>query len=248
MNEAGVPAQAVSGAYFDAASTEPLHPAARRVWSDAIERGWADPARLYRDGRRARALLDDAREAVAALLGVGPEEVSFTSSGTAALELGISGCLRGRARVGRHLVTSAVEHSAVLHTAAIQVAAGGTHTAVGVDGAGQVDASDFAAALLPGTALAVLQSANHEVGTVQPLAEVAAACANAGVPLLVDAAQSLGRLPVPAGWSALAASAHKWGGPPGVGVLAGAPRGRGGAPGPRGAPAGGGGARGAAGP
>jgi cysteine desulfurase len=84
-----------------------------------------------------------------------------------------------------------------------------------------VDAAEFAAAVSrPGVALACLMSANHEVGTVQPVAEVAAACAAAGVPLLVDAAQTVGRMPVPAGWSVLTASAHKWGGPAGVGVLA----------------------------
>ncbi len=89
-----------------------------------------------------------------------------------------------------------------------------------MDRTGRVSAERFAEALLPGTALACLQSANHEVGTLQPVAEVGAHCAAAGVPLLVDAAQSAGRLPVPDGWSLLTASAHKWGGPAGVGVLA----------------------------
>jgi cysteine desulfurase len=90
-----------------------------------------------------------------------------------------------------------------------------------VSGTGQVDVEAFARAVsAPGTALACLQTANHEVGTLQPVEEVAAACRAAGVPLLVDAAQSAGRLPIPHGWSVLTASAHKWGGPAGVGVLA----------------------------
>lgn len=89
---------------------------------------------------------------------------------------------------------------------------------VPVDRGGRVDAERFAAAVRPDTALAVLQSANHEVGTVQPVAETAALLGE--VPLLVDAAQSIGRLPAPDGWSLLTASAHKWGGPAGVGVLA----------------------------
>ncbi|HZE66270.1 MAG TPA: aminotransferase class V-fold PLP-dependent enzyme [Sporichthyaceae bacterium] len=206
--------------YFDAASTEPLHPAARQAWLAAVDAGWADPARLYRDGRRARMRLDEAREIVAGVIGAAPAEVSFTGSGTAALQIGMVGCLRGRARVGRHLVASAVEHSAVLHTAQWHEAGGGSVDLVGVDRAGRVDPATFAAALRPDTALACLQTANHEVGTVQPVAEVAAAAGAANVPLLVDAAQTVGRFAVPDGWGVLCASAHKWGGPPGVGVLA----------------------------
>ncbi|MFD0532494.1 cysteine desulfurase family protein [Actinomadura luteofluorescens] len=117
-------------------------------------------------------------------------------------------------------MASAVEHSSVLHAAELHERDGGEVTLVGVDRAGRVDAAEFAAALRPDTALACLQSANHEVGTLQPVEEVAQACRAAGVPLFVDAAQSLGRAEVPGGWSYLAGSAHKWGGPAGVGVLA----------------------------
>ncbi len=166
-------------------------------------------------------LLEQARAEVAELLGARPDEVSFTSSGTQAVHLGVLGALRGRRRIGRHLVTGAVEHSSVLHAAEVHEHDGGTVETVGVDRTGRVDAAAFAAAVSrPGTALACLQTANHEVGTLQPVAEAAQACLAAGVPLLVDAAQSAGRLPVPDGWSILTASAHKWGGPAGVGVLA----------------------------
>ncbi|MDH6115855.1 cysteine desulfurase [Kitasatospora sp. GAS204A] len=204
--------------YFDVASTAPLHPVARQALTAALEEGWADPARLYRSGRQARMLLDAARETVAELIGARPDEVSFTTSGTQAVQLGVLGALRGRRRTGRHLVHSAVEHSSVLHTAEQHEGAGGEVTVVPVDRGGRVDAERFAAAVRPDTALAVLQSANHEVGTVQPVAETAALLGE--VPLLVDAAQSIGRLPAPDGWSLLTASAHKWGGPAGVGVLA----------------------------
>ncbi|MBB4922909.1 cysteine desulfurase/sulfurtransferase TusA family protein [Kitasatospora kifunensis] len=204
--------------YFDVASTAPLHPVARQALAAALDEGWGDPARLYRSGRQARLLLDAARETVAELIGARPDEVSFTASGTQAVQLGLLGALRGRRRTGRHLVHSAVEHSSVLHTAERHEAEGGEVSVVPVDRGGRVVAERFAAAVRPDTALAVLQSANHEVGTVQPVAEVASLIG--GVPLLVDAAQSIGRLPAPAGWSLLTASAHKWGGPPGVGVLA----------------------------
>jgi cysteine desulfurase len=206
--------------YLDAASTEPLHPAAREVLLAALDDGWADPARLYGAARRARLLLDNAREVVAAAIGARPDEVSFTTSGTQAVHLGVLGTASARRRVGHRVVVSAVEHSSVLQAAAAHAASGGEVTHVPVDHDGRVDAGGYAEALDDATALACLQAANHEVGTLQPVAAVAEACAGLGVPLLVDAAQVVGRLPVPTGWSLLAASAHKWGGPAGIGVLA----------------------------
>ncbi|WP_326600737.1 cysteine desulfurase/sulfurtransferase TusA family protein [Streptomyces sp. NBC_01803] len=207
--------------YFDAASSLPLHPVARQALVAALEDGWADPARPHREGRRARMLLDAARETAAEAVGCRPDELTFTSSGTRALHTGIAGALAGRARAGRRLVVSAVEHSAVLHAAEAHRDAGGEVTEIGVDRGGRVAPGDVAAAL-DGTAVALVcvQSANHEVGTRQPVGAVAEVCRSAGVPLLVDAAQSLAWGPVEGDWSLLAASAHKWGGPPGVGLLA----------------------------
>ncbi|MFI2213605.1 cysteine desulfurase/sulfurtransferase TusA family protein [Streptomyces sp. NPDC020141] len=199
--------------YFDAASSAPLHPVARQALAASLDEGWADPARLHREGRRARLLLDAAREAAAEAVGCRPDELVFTPSGTHAVHLGVSGALAGRRRAGRRAVVSAVEHSAVLH------AAGEDAVLVPVDRLGRVAVSDWAGALAGPTALACLQSANHEVGTEQPVAEAADACRAAGVPLLVDAAQSLGWGPVGGDWSLLTASAHKWGGPAGVGLL-----------------------------
>jgi cysteine desulfurase len=207
--------------YLDAASAAPLHPVARQALHAALEEGWADPARLYRAGRQSRLLLDGARQTVAESLGVRPDEVFFCAGGTQAAHLAIRGALGGRRRAGDLLVHSAVEHSAVLHAAERHVADGGRAEVVGVDRLGRVEAAEFGAAVrAPGVALAALMSANHEVGTLQPVEEVAAACTGAGVPLYVDAAQTAGRAPLPAGWSLASASAHKWGGPPGVGILA----------------------------
>ncbi|WP_156721915.1 cysteine desulfurase/sulfurtransferase TusA family protein [Streptomyces apocyni] len=205
--------------YFDAASSAPLHPVARQALQASLDEGWADPSRLYREGRRARMLLDAAREAAAEAVGCRPDELVFTSSGTRAVHSGIAGALAGRRRVGTGLVVSAVEHSSVLHSAALHRERGGSVTEVPVDRTGRVDVSAYRAALGEGTALACLQSANHEVGTEQPVAEVASACRVAGVPLLVDAAQSLPWGPVDGDWSLLTGSAHKWGGPAGVGLL-----------------------------
>lgn len=199
--------------YLDAAAGLPLHPAAREALLAALEDGWADPTKLYAAGRRARRLLDGAREALAHELGARPDEVVLAPSGTFAAHLGVLGARAARRPVGAHVVHSAVEHSCVLQVV------GDDATPVGVDRLGRVDPGAFTAALRPDTAVGCLISASHEVGTVQPVAQVAERCRAAGVPLLVDAAQSVGRMPVPPGWSLLVASAHKWGGPRGVGVL-----------------------------
>ncbi|MFG2744922.1 cysteine desulfurase/sulfurtransferase TusA family protein [Streptomyces sp. PAN_FS17] len=206
-------------AYFDAASSAPLHPVARQALLASLDEGWADPARLYREGRRARMLLDAARETAAEAVGCRADELVFTSSGTRAVHSGIAGVLAGRRRIGSHLIVSAVEHSSVLHAADAHEAGGGSVTQVAVGRVGSVDVTTYAEALRQDTALACLQSANHEVGTEQPVAEVAAVCREAGVPLLVDAAQSLGWGRVEGDWSVLTGSAHKWGGPSGVGLL-----------------------------
>lgn len=211
----------IKRSYLDAASSEPLHPAAREVLLSAVDSGWADPARLHHEGRTARLLLDNAREVLADAVGVRSDELYLATSGTAAIHSGLAAIAAARRRIGNRVVYSAVEHSAVLHAAASLEKTAGTAQEIGVDSAGRVDVNRFASAVAqPGVAVAALQSANHEVGTRQPVGEIAEACGRAGVPLFVDAAASVGRDVVPNGWSALTASAHKWGGPAGVGLLA----------------------------
>jgi cysteine desulfurase len=197
--------------YLDTSSSEPLHPAARETMLAALERGYADPRRLHGPGRDARLLLDNARAVVAECLEVRPDEVTFTSSGSDAVHRGLLGLRRGAdARVAH----TAVEHSAVVHAARWT---GTQPVEVAVDRLGRVSPADVArAARASGVGVVAVQAANHEVGTTQPVAEVADAVE---VPLFVDACASMGRLPLPDGWAALAGSAHKWGGPAGVGVL-----------------------------
>lgn len=206
---------------MDAAAGLPLHPVGRDVLLAALDDGWADPRRLYHSGRRARMLLDGATEQLAALLGARPDEVGFTPSGTTALLTAVLGAARARRRVGRLLAVSAVEHTAVLRAAWAHDADGGATERLAVDGSGRLDLG-AAAPVLARTDLAAVavQSANHEVGTCQPLDEVVDLLAGRGVPLVVDAGQTVPWATPEAGWSVLTGSARVWGGPGGVGVLA----------------------------
>lgn len=204
--------------YLDAASSQPLHPKARETFLAALDNGFADPTGLHHQSRNARLLLDNAREVVASCLAVRTDEVSFTSSGTAAVHAGVLGLLLGRARISSRLVHSAVEHSSVLQAGVWSARHfGGTTDVVPVDSFGRVSHEALLESLHRPTGALAVQSANHEVGTIQPTAALAEAAGD--VPLFVDFAVSAGRLDLPTGWSAAAASAHKWGGPAGVGVL-----------------------------
>ncbi|KRB76022.1 aminotransferase V [Nocardioides sp. Root190] len=199
--------------YLDTASAARLHPAARDTLLAALERGYADPRRLHGAGRDARLLLDNARAVIAECLDVRPDEVGLTSSGTDAVHRGLLGLTAATGRDG--IVHSAVEHSSVLHAA--QWRPSPVHASIAVDATGRVDLLALTeAARTPGVGVVALQSANQEVGTLQPVDE---AELPDGVPLLTDAAAAIGHVPLPRSWSVLTGSAHKWGGPAGVGVL-----------------------------
>lgn len=219
--------------YLDHASVWPPRPEAVTAYRDAIDAAWADPGRRHREGRRARELLDRARATVAETLGAPDTGIVWTSGGTEAVHLAVLGSALAAIRRGddrRHLVVSAVEHSAVL--AAVERATdelGFTATRVGVDRSGVVDAEELLAALRDDTLVVHLQHANHEVGALQPTHEVGMACRQRGVLLHVDACQTVGQLGVTldqVGADLLSASSAKLGGPHGVGILAIGPRGR----------------------
>jgi cysteine desulfurase len=226
-------------AILDAAST-PMHPLARDTLMAALDAGWADPRRLHAEGRAARRLLDQATEVLASGLRVRPCELSFAPSGPAAVRSAVDGVLHGARRRGARLVASAVEHSAVLVPGRHRAAQAGDEALlaeVAVDHAGRVDVDALATALdAPGTVAAAVQHANGEVGTLQPLDAVVERCRAAGVPLVVDAQASLGRVPAPDAFDVLAGEAQSWGGPGGLGVLAVPERTRWALPGPAGEP------------
>lgn len=211
--------------FLDAGGRAPLSTHARAAFDEALDQGWADPRRLHAEGRRARLLLDGAREALAAALGARTEEVDLAPSLTAGLHGAVLSVARGRRRTGRDVVVGATERAAVLSAAEFAAAqpwtpAAGSRVVVEVDREGRVELDAYRAALRsPGVALAVLQHANGEVGTVQPVEAVHEAARAAGVPLLVDAGASLGHVPVPGSWDVLAADPGDWGGPAGVAVV-----------------------------
>jgi cysteine desulfurase len=197
--------------YLDHASTSPARPEVVEAMLPWLSFA-ADPGRVHTDGRLSRGAIERAREQVAALFGARPREVVFTSGATEAIVAAVWGATER----GRHVVVPAVEHSAVRDASA----AFGDVTEVAVDGMGRVDAGAVLDAIRPGeTGLVHVQWANHEVGTLQPVAEIVAGCRERGVLVHVDAACAAGHVPIRFDADLLSVSAHKLGGPQGVGAL-----------------------------
>ena len=210
--------------YFDYNATTPVDPQVRAAMLPFLGEVWGNPSSVHHVGRQARALLDDARERAARVLGSKPSEVVFTAGGTESANLAIIGTARLLKSKGRHLITSAIEHHAVLRSCEYLAQHEGFElTLLPVDREGLVSPDSLTQALRPDTILVSVMAANNEIGTIQPVAELGALCRQRGVLFHTDAVQWFGKEPFENiqqfNADLVSICAHKIHGPKGAGAL-----------------------------
>jgi cysteine desulfurase len=211
-----------SSIYLDYNASTPIDPRVAAVMRPLLDGPYANPSATHTGGRAAHALLDHARAQVAGLLGCQPDEVVFTSGGSEADNFALKGVFFARRERGDHIITTAVEHPAIIEPLRFLERLGAKVTVIPVDRTGVIDPEDVRKAITSQTILVSVMHANNEVGTIQPVAEVAAIAHERGVLVHTDAAQSVGKIPTRAddlGVDLLTIAGHKLYAPKAIGAL-----------------------------